>query len=164
MLIILLVIFLPLLEIAGFIIIGGKIGIGLSLLWVIADFIIGYLLLCSIGARTLRKSQQSAQTDAYPFEEMFDGFCIIAGALLLIFPGFISDFLALPLLIPPVRHWLFVWLKNKHLNIFNDLSKTSQGFTYWYYEERTGGVTKTDGGTKTIEGEYRNTDENKKIH
>lgn len=157
MFIFLLVIFLPLIEIAGFIIIGGKIGVGLSLLWMIADFIIGYLLLCSIGARTLRKSQQSAQTDAYPFEEMFDGFCIIAGALLLIFPGFISDFVALPLLIPPVRHWLFVWLKNKHQNIFNDLSKTSRGFTYWYYEERTGR------STKTIEGEFTNDGENKKI-
>jgi UPF0716 protein FxsA len=154
----LLVIFLPLLEIAGFIIIGGKIGIGLSLLWVIADVIAGYLLLCNIGAATLRKAQQSARTDVYPFEEMFDGFCIIAGALLLIFPGFISDFFALPLLIPPLRHWLFVWLKYKHQNIFNDLSQQSRGFTYWYYEERTGH------STKTIEGEYRNTDENKKIH
>ena len=88
---------------------------------------------------------------------MFDGFCIIIGALLLIFPGFISDFLALPLLIPPVRHWIFLFLKYKHGSILNDLGKTSQGFTYWYYEERK------DGGGKAIEEDFKNTDEDKKL-
>ncbi len=155
----LLVIFLPLLEIAGFIIIGGKIGVGWSLLWIITDVIVGMMILSTMGGNILRSAQKSIdKKDDYPFEELFDGFCILTGAVLLIFPGFISDFLALPLLIPPVRHWIFLYLKYKHNSVLNELSKKSQGFTYWYYEERTGGT------TKTIEGEFINTDENKKLH
>lgn len=168
MLLFLLIIFLPLLEIIGFIVIGGQIGVGLSLLWVIADVIIGSMLLATMGGRTLQKAKKSAATETYPFEEVFDGFCIMIGALLLIFPGFISDVLALPLLIPPVRHWIFLFLKHKHNNVFNDLSKSSQGFTTWYYEESPDGTTIKEfrGGStiKTIEGEFRSpADDSKKL-
>jgi UPF0716 protein FxsA len=149
---------LPLMEITGFIIIGGKIGIGLSLLWVIADMIAGLTLLTTMGGQTLRKAKKSVADDIYPFEEMFDGFCIIIGALLLIFPGFISDALALPLLIAPIRSGIFKFLKYQHSSIFNNLSKSSQGFTYWYYEER-------NGPAKTIDGDFRRTDEeDKRLH
>jgi UPF0716 protein FxsA len=157
MFLILLVILLPLLEIIGFIMIGGEIGIGWSLLWVIMDAIVGLTILNTLGDRTLHKAKKAVEENAFPFEEMFDGFCIIVGALLLIFPGFISDLLALPLLIPPVRHWIFVFLKHKHRDLFNDLGKTSRGFAYWYYEERNG-----DAG-KTIEGNFRNTDKDDKL-
>ena len=159
MFIFLLVIFLPLIEVIGFIVIGGKIGVGLSLLWVMADVIIGVTLLTTLGASALRKAATSAEAGTLPVEEMFDGFCIIVGALLLIFPGFISDFLALPLLIPLTRHWIFLFLKHKHGSILNSLDKTSQSFTYWYYEERG-----NDGPVKTLEGDFRNTDEDKKLH
>lgn len=150
---------LPLLEIAGFIMIGGRIGIGLSLLWVIMDVVVGLTLLATMGGQTLQKAKNSVAADVYPFEEMFDGLCILTGALLLIFPGFISDFLALPLLIAPVRHWIFRFLKYQHNSILNNLSKNTQGFTYWYYEERK------NGGSDVIEGEFRRTDdENKRLH
>jgi UPF0716 protein FxsA len=155
----LLIIFLPLLEIAGFIAIGGRIGVGLTLLWVIADTIIGFSLLSTLGAGTMRRARQSAQAEVYPFEEMFEGFCIIAGALLLIFPGFISDFLALPLLLPPLRRGVFLFLKRRHKNLFDDLGTSSRGFTSWYYEERGHGR-----AAHTIEGEFRKTDNDKRIH
>jgi UPF0716 family protein affecting phage T7 exclusion len=157
MFILLLIIFLPLIEIAGFILIGGKIGAGLSLLWVIADAVIGFTLLTTLGKNALRKFEKAAATGEPPIEEMFDGICIIVGALLLIFPGFISDFLALPLLIPPVRHWIFLFLKHKHGSVLNDLGKTSQGFTYWYYKSDTTAA-------KTIEGDFKSIDEDKRLH
>ena len=94
-----------------------------------------------------------------PLEDMFDGVCIIVGALLLIFPGFISDFLALPLLLPLTRHWIFLFLKRQHGGILNDINQKSQGFSYWYYEESRSGDT-----VKTIEGDFRSTDEDKKLH
>lgn len=168
MFILILVIFLPLIEVIGFIVIGGKIGVGLSLLWVMTDVIIGVTLLTTLGASALRKAATSAEAGTLPVEEMFDGFCIIVGALLLIFPGFISDFMALPLLIPPVRHWIFLFLKQRHDNILNELNKTSQGFTYWYSEERSpdGSAVREhkDGGAKTIEGDFKSIDEDKKLH
>jgi len=157
MIVIFLIVFLPLLEIAGFIIIGGKIGIGWSLLWVILDTMAGFYILATMGSQTLQKAKKSVDADIYPFEEMFDGFCILAGALLLIFPGFISDFLALPLLLPPLRHWIFRFLKASHESILNDLGKTSRGFTYWYYEE------KSPDGTKTIEGDFKRVERDKEL-
>jgi UPF0716 family protein affecting phage T7 exclusion len=150
---------LPLLEIAGFIVIGGRIGVGSSLLWVIFDVIAGFWLLTAMGAATLNKAKASVKADVYPFEEMFDGFCIIFGAALLIFPGFISDFIALPLLFPPSRRLIFLFLKTQHDSILKDLSKKSQGFTYWYYEEHKTGATPG----KTIEGEFRREDDDKKL-
>ena len=157
MVILFLMMFLPLLEIVGFIVIGGKIGIGLSLLWIIFDVIIGCTLLATMGGQTLRKAKKSVDADVFPFEEMFDGLCIITGALLLIFPGFISDFLAIPLLIPALRHWIFKFLKYQHTTLLNDLEKNAQGFTYWYYEEKSGGA------SKTIEGSFKRTDDDPKL-
>jgi UPF0716 protein FxsA len=156
MIILFLIVFLPLLEIAGFIIIGGKIGIGLSLLWVIASTLTGFYFLATMGAPTLQKAKKSVAADIYPFEEMFEGLCILLGALLLIFPGFISDVLALPLLIAPIRRAIFKFLKVQHEGVLNNLSKNTQGFTYWYYEERKGG-----GNSQTIEGNFKRIDEDK---
>lgn len=145
-------IFLPLLEIAGFIIIGGKIGVGLSLLWVAASTLAGFYFLAAMGTQTLQKAKKSVDADIYPFEEMFDGLCILLGALLLIFPGFVSDFLALPLLIAPLRRGIFRFLKYQHKTVLDNLSKNTQGFTCWYYEERRGG------SPPTIEGNFRRVD------
>ncbi|MBI3441270.1 MAG: FxsA family protein [Proteobacteria bacterium] len=158
MIIFFLVLFLPLLEIAGFIIIGGKIGVGWSLLWVIVATMMGFYFLTTMGTQTLQKAKQSVEADVYPFEEMFEGLCILLGALLLIFPGFISDFMALPLLIAPVRRWIFRFLKYQHESLFNDLSKGTRGFTYWYYEER-----KSPGATTIIEGDFKQLDDDKKL-
>jgi UPF0716 protein FxsA len=150
---------LPLIEIAGFILIGGKIGVGLSLLWVIASVFAGFYFLMTMGGQTLRKARKSVDADVYPFEEMFDGICVLIGALLLIFPGFVSDFLAVPLLAPFLRRGIFRFLKYQHAGLWNDLGKNAEGFTAWYYEERKGGV------SKIIEGEFTHTDDDtKKIH
>ena len=161
MLTLLLVIFLPLLEIAGFIIIGGEIGIGKSLLWVIASTIGGFYLLTTMGSATMAKARQSVDADIYPFEEMFDGFCILIGSLLLIFPGFISDFLALPLLLTPSRKMIFRFLKSQHESVLENFTKNAEGFSYWYSEK-----THSPQGSPTIEGEFtviENKDNDKKL-
>lgn len=149
---------LPLLEIAGFIMIGGKIGVGWALLWVIGSTVAGFSFLLSMGTQTLQKAKKSVNADVYPFEEMFDGLCILLGAALLVFPGFISDFLALPLLVAPIRHLIFRVLKSQHTSVLNNLSKNAQGFTYWYYEEKN-----SPPGTVTIEGEFKKVDEDIKL-
>lgn len=141
---------LPLIEIAGFIQIGGEIGIGLSLLWVIASTITGFVLLGTMGTHTIKKAKKSVDADIYPFEEMFDGFCILIGAALLIFPGFISDFLAVPLLVPSLRRWIFRFLKSQHNSVLDNLGKNAQGFTSWYYEKKS-----DESSSTTIEGTFK---------
>jgi UPF0716 protein FxsA len=161
MFILFLIVFLPLLEIAGFIIVGGKIGIGLSLLWVIGATILGFYLISTQGRGTWQKARSSVKDDIYPFEEMFEGLCILVGALLLIFPGFLSDFFAIPLLVPFLRQGIFKILKEQHSSVFDSLGKNAQGFTYWYSEEKK---TSSAGSTATIEGEFKHitSDETKK--
>lgn len=96
---------LPLLEIAGFIVIGGKIGLGASLLWLIGAGMLGSWVLRGRGGIWARV--QTADDDLFMVEGMFDALCLLVAGLLLVFPGFISDFLALPLLVPAVRGLIF---------------------------------------------------------
>ena len=48
-----------------------------------------------------------------PVYEVFNGFCLAAAAILLIIPGFLTDIVALALLLPWVRRWLFDWLVSR---------------------------------------------------
>ena len=148
--IIFLVISLPIAEIIGFSLIGGEIGAGSSLLWVVADVFLGFTLLSSLGTRKPENSEKGASAG-----RIFNDVCIIVGSLLLIFPGFISDFLALPLLIQPLRRMIFLFLKNKHENILNDVEKTSTHFKQWQRP-----IHKNDNShAKTIEGDFKKIDE-----
>jgi len=154
------VIILPLLEIIGFIVIGGEIGLGKSLLWLALSTFAGFYLLATMGASTLKKAQKSIEADIYPFEEMFDGFCIVIGSVLLIFPGFISDFLAIPLMLPPVRRLIFWFLKSRHESVLDGFSQKAEGFSSWYSEKKNPLPDST-----IIEGEFtvidkKNNDEN----
>ncbi len=162
-----LIIFLPILEIIGFIVIGGRLGILWSFLWLVADVVVGSMLLRSINERPRRTARNPENMEEAALEDMFDGFCIFAGAMLLIFPGFVSDFFAAPLLIPPVRHLLFLYLRHKHGGVIDNINTTSQSFTYWYSaDSESGARTGThheSAASQTIEGEYRNVGDDKKL-
>jgi UPF0716 protein FxsA len=100
---------LPLVEIALFVTIGAKLGLWLTLAWVLLTAIGGVLIL-----RTLARSGSAmAQGD---FVEGFRGRMaedplspivaqglVAVAAMLLILPGFFTDTLGILLLIPPVR-------------------------------------------------------------
>ena len=100
-----LLIFLPLIEIAGFIVIGGEIGLGASLLWLIGAGMLGTYILRGQGGIWSRV--QTADDDLFVIEGMFDAVSLLLAGILLVFPGFISDIIALPLLVPQVRHLIF---------------------------------------------------------
>lgn len=102
-------IFLPLIEIAGFVVIGGKIGLGATLLWLIGAGMLGTYILRGQGGVWSRV--QTADDDLFVIEGMFDAVCLLAAGLLLIFPGFISDIIALPLLVPQLRRLIFKQLQ-----------------------------------------------------
>lgn len=144
MFIFLLLIFLPLIEIVGFILIGEKIGMGLSLLWIGVSASIGFTMLT-------RGREKLVQRNISSLEHLFNNLCVIVGGLLLIFPGFISDFLALPLLLPPIRHLIFLFLRHRHAHILDDLEKTSEHFAYWNYRPKENGKH----SMKTIEGDFK---------
>lgn len=108
------ILFLPLFEIIGFVVIGGKIGLGLTLLWLLCSTVLGLWLLQGRGAETLAhvKQKQEVETPFFAIREVFDTLCLFLAGVLLVFPGFISDFLAVPLLIAPLRHFFFRRLRD----------------------------------------------------
>jgi UPF0716 protein FxsA len=127
---------LPLLEIAGFVVIGGRIGLALTLLWLLAAGMAGLALIRHGGLNALIKLQTALQEGREPGHSLIDGAVMVTAGLLLIVPGFVSDLLALILLLPFSRNFL--------------LRHAAHHFETRVY--RSG----PQGGTRTtvIEGEY----------
>ncbi len=93
----------PILEIAVFIEVGGRIGFWPTIAIVIATALIGTALLRRQGLATLIRAQESLQKGAFPMHEVFDGFCLLVAGALLLTPGFVTDGVGLLLFAPPVR-------------------------------------------------------------
>jgi len=97
---------LPFLEIAGFVWLGGKLGVGLTLLWVIAAMVAGLALLRHTGLQAVGRLRAALAEGKEPGHSLIDAACFAAAGILLIIPGFVSDLLALILMLPVTRHWL----------------------------------------------------------
>jgi UPF0716 protein FxsA len=97
---------LPFLEIAGFVWLGGKLGVGLTLLWVIAAMVAGLALLRHTGLQAVGRLRAALAEGKEPGHSIIDSACFAAAGILLIIPGFVSDLLAAILMLPATRHWL----------------------------------------------------------
>lgn len=65
------------------------------------------------GLMALRRLQRELAAASLPAEEIFDGFIILAGALLLLTPGFMTDLIGLAALVPGSRHLIKLFLKRE---------------------------------------------------
>ena len=97
---------LPFLEIAGFVWLGSRLGIALTLIWVIAAMMGGLALLRHTGLQAVGRLRAALAEGKEPGHSIIDAACFAAAAILLIIPGFVSDALALVLMLPMTRHWL----------------------------------------------------------
>ena len=97
---------LPVIEIALFIVIGGRIGVLATLAWVLAMAVIGILVIRVKGLKTARHANHAMRRGETPGPAMMDGALTVVAAVLLIVPGFASDLIGLILLLPPVRAYL----------------------------------------------------------
>lgn len=97
---------LPILEIAGFVVIGGRLGLGITLLWVLAAAMLGLALIRQGGLNAITKLQAALNQQREPGHSLIDGAVMVVAGLLLVVPGFISDFLALILVLPVTRNFL----------------------------------------------------------
>lgn len=108
-----LLLLLPILEIAVMIQVGTWIGVGPTLLLLLAGGIAGSLLLKRQGLATLRRAQDSLDRGELPVGAVFAGFCVVAGAILLMIPGFLTDVVGILLLIPFLRDAAGRWLLDR---------------------------------------------------
>lgn len=98
---------LPLVEIALFIVVGRAIGVVATLGLVVLAVVLGIFVLRQQGLSVLNRMRSNMQTGTLPGQTLFDGMVLAVAAVLLIIPGFFGDIVALLLVIPPVRHWLY---------------------------------------------------------
>ena len=102
-LLVLLALLLPLIEIAVMILVGQQIGVLGVIAWLILDAVAGIMLLRWQGLQTLRRVQAAFNRGEAPVTDTLDGFAFAMAGLLLLLPGFVSDVIAVLLLLPPVR-------------------------------------------------------------
>jgi len=90
-------------EITLLVLVAQRIGVGLTILLVLAGVLLGAWLLQREGVRAWRALRR-ATADGRPVgPEVSDGLVGLLSALLLVVPGFVTDVLGLALLVPPVR-------------------------------------------------------------
>ena len=100
---VLLFIVVPIAELAVIIQVGQEIGVGWTIAILIADSILGSMLMRAQGRAAWRRFNEAMQAGRVPAREVLDGALVMFGGALLLTPGFITDILGFLLLIPPTR-------------------------------------------------------------
>ncbi|MBB5700467.1 UPF0716 protein FxsA [Ochrobactrum daejeonense] len=100
---------MPFVEIAGFVIIGSKIGVLATLGLVILSAVMGFYLLRVQGIGLLQRIRTEAAAGRVPDREMVHGAMLVLAAIMLIVPGFVTSAVGILLFIPFIRD--AVWEK-----------------------------------------------------
>lgn len=103
----------PLAELYILIKIGSHIGGFTTILLVVMTAMLGAGLARLQGLRTLQQIQLSLSQGQIPAEELIDGVLILAGGILLLTPGVLTDLFALVLLFPYTRTYFKRWLRRR---------------------------------------------------
>lgn len=93
--------------------IGRHIGLLNTILIVVTTGIFGASLARWQGLAVIREVQNQLSVGIMPKEEILDGIMILAGGLLLLTPGLITDFIGLVAIIPVTRKWIKYLVKKK---------------------------------------------------
>ncbi len=93
----------PIIELYVIIQIGSLIGVWPTIALLIADAMLGSLLLRHQGRGAWRRFNAALAEGRFPGREVADGLLIAIGGTLLLAPGFVTDIAGLILLIPPTR-------------------------------------------------------------
>jgi UPF0716 protein FxsA len=117
---------IPALEIFLFIEIGGRIGSINTFMIVIVTGIIGASLAKSQGIQIIQKIQSELNRGALPADQFIHGLLVFGGGLLLLTPGFLTDFLGLSMVFPVTRFFMIGFakgiiekgMKNGNINVF----------------------------------------------
>lgn len=101
---------LPLIEIAGFVLIGPYLGVGGTLAEIILTGMLGMAIIRRQGFETLVRLRAAATAGETPLPVAADGGAQVLAGVLLTVPGFFTDAIGLLLLIPPVRALAVAWM------------------------------------------------------
>src|SRR3954471_7267752 len=102
-LLVLLFIVVPLVELYVIIQVGQAIGVWWTIGLLLADSILGSILMRSQGRAAWRRFQLALAEGRAPAREVLDGVLVIFGGAFLLTPGFVTDIAGAVLLLPPTR-------------------------------------------------------------
>ena len=103
LLLVLLFIVVPIAELAVLIQVGQLIGVWWTILLLVADAVLGSMLLRSQSRAAWRRFNEALAESRIPHREVIDGVLVIFGGVLLLTPGFITDIFGVLFLFPPTR-------------------------------------------------------------
>jgi UPF0716 protein FxsA len=128
---------LPLIEIAGFVVVGRQIGVLPTLGLTIATGIAGGMLMRYQGFSVLARIRAEIEAGRDPSRNLAHGVMILVAGVLLLIPGFVTDIAGILLFIPPIRDlgWRFI---KRRVNFSADFG-------------RMGGFARNGGREKTID-------------
>jgi len=122
------IIFVPIVEIYLFIKIGSQIGAISTISLIFFTAILGMFYARYEGFNTLRSAINQHLKNEVPLYEIISGAAIAVAALLLILPGFLTDFIGLLIIFPPTRK---LFLKK----ITSNYSQKKKNFIDGEYED-----------------------------
>lgn len=122
----------PIVELAVLVQVAGEIGVGNTIGLLILVSLVGAWLAKREGVGVLRRIQAAFDRRQLPSTEVADGGLILLAGALMIAPGFISDALAIALLLPPTRSVIRVPLlrylsRRTRVTVLSHRGATSRG-------------------------------------
>jgi UPF0716 protein FxsA len=102
-LLLLLFIVVPIVELYVILQVGEAIGVVPTVALLIADSVLGSVLMRSQGRTAWRRFNAALAEGRVPHREVLDGALVIFGGALLLTPGFVTDLFGILLLLPPTR-------------------------------------------------------------
>ena len=111
---ILLIIFIPLIEIYLFIKIGTQIGAFNTISLILITAVIGVFYARYEGLNTIRSGMYELYKNKLPFFQLLSGAALALAALLLILPGFATDIIGFALIFPLTRRLIFKIFSTKY--------------------------------------------------
>lgn len=123
----LLLLALPLLEIAGFVLVGSEIGVLSTIGLVLLSAVLGSILLRVQGFGVMTRIRTEMEAGRDPSKELANGAMIVLAGILLVIPGFISDIVGILLFLPPVRAlaWRFLSKRVRFTSDFGGFARRS---------------------------------------
>ncbi len=93
----------PLVELAVVLQVRNAVGLGPTLLLLLAVSVVGAAVVRREGARAWRAFRDAVASGRAPATEVADGAMLLVGGTLLLTPGFVTDVVGLVLVLPPTR-------------------------------------------------------------
>ena len=132
----LIVLFVPLIEIYLFIQIGGQIGAFNTILVILLTAVVGVYFARLQGLSTLKSGITQLYRNQMPVYEMMSGAALALAALLLIIPGFATDIIGFLLITPVTRNIFFKYLIKKYKKQKSTKVKAKDDLIEGEYEDK----------------------------